>query len=125
MENEKVLSFFHSRFTGISRPEREHILCAMIRVNYGTPWNGDLDRLQSFFPQWYHKKLLFGGLTELIETLSPFSDEPTDAGIVVDEITLLSGEDTEPYLDTEPTTSLFGFTNEVPAFSEITVTLKI
>jgi hypothetical protein len=120
MEEQKLYQFFHSRFTGTSRPEREKILCAMIRVNYGTSWDGDLDRLRNFFPAWYHKKLLFGGLTDLIESLSPFSDEPTDSGIVVDETTL-SGEDTERFTDSEPTASLHDY---VPEVFDKTLTLK-
>jgi hypothetical protein len=64
----------------------------MIRVNYGTPWKGDMESLQSFFPAWYHVNLTAGGITTLIEALSPFTDEPTDAGFVTDEPTLLENE---------------------------------
>lgn len=80
--------FFHARFKRVSRPKRETILCAMIRINYGTPWAGDLELLRDFFPRAYDTRLNLGGLTNLIEALSPFADEPTDAGFVVEEPTL-------------------------------------
>lgn len=75
------IEFFHSRFKRIPRPQREKLLCAMIRVNYGTPWEGDLDGLKSFFPEDQHNLLFLGGLTTLIEALNPFADEPTDYGV--------------------------------------------
>ena len=82
MSHDRITSFFHKSFRGISRPHREQILCAMIRINYGTPWSGDLEILKNFFPEWFHNQLFVGGLTQLIETLSPFTDDPTDHGIV-------------------------------------------
>lgn len=56
-------------------------MCAMIRINYGTPWAGDEEILKNFFPNWFHKSLSFGGLSPLIEALSPFTDEPTEHGV--------------------------------------------
>ena len=80
--------FFHARFKRVSRPAREKILCAMIRINYGTHWSGDMELLHEFFPSTYHTRLNLGGLTGLIEALSPFADEQTDAGFKTDEETL-------------------------------------
>lgn len=69
------------RFTEISRPARERLLCAMIRVNYGIPWSGDIPIVETFIPQADHIQIGHGQLTNLIERLSPFSDEPTEYGI--------------------------------------------
>lgn len=74
----------------------------MIRINYGTPWDGDLGCLKEFFPDWYHNKLILGGLTEVIEALSPFADEPTDPGLITDEPTLLDGDSTELLATEDP-----------------------
>lgn len=82
----KVIHFFHRKFRQVSRPHRELILCAMIRINYGTPWSGDEEVLKNFFPMWYHKNLSLGGLTHLIEALSPFTEEVTESGISADFI---------------------------------------
>lgn len=110
------IQFFHSRFKRVTRPEREQILCAMIRVNYGTPWEGDLDRLKNFFPKELHNKLVFGGLTELVEALNPFADEPTDYS--VNEETFHRGV-------LETTSSLSEVTTDLPQGFEKTVTSKI
>ncbi|MBX7148325.1 hypothetical protein K1X76_04515 [bacterium] len=80
MNDSRIFSFFHRSFKSVSRPQREQILCAMIRINYGTPWKGDAKILENFFPIWFHKSLIVGGLTQLIEALSPFTDEPTEHG---------------------------------------------
>jgi hypothetical protein len=72
----------------VSRPLREQILCAMIRINYGTAWDGDLELLKKFFPDWYYPKLSADGLTHLIETFSPSVDDITHPGFITDEPTL-------------------------------------
>ena len=74
--------FLHERFKQVSRPAREELLCAMIRINYGTPWNGDSELVETFIPVQDHSQILHDNLTTLIETLSPFSDEPTEYGMV-------------------------------------------
>ena len=77
----------------------------MIRVNYGTAWEGDLELLKKFFLTKYHNKLIFGGLTLLIEALNPFADEPTDHSLIAGELTLHDGETTD-LRASEPTASL-------------------
>lgn len=89
---EKIFQYFHARFKGVSRPQREKILCAMIRINYGTPWSGDNELLSRFFPPLFHDKLVYGGLTELIEALSPFSDEQTDSGLPAPSLSSIERE---------------------------------
>ncbi len=92
----------------------------MIRVNYGTPWEGDQERLREFFPAWHHRKLTLGGLTQLIEALSPFSDEPTQSGIV-----LPVGEVTSNNMG-EVTASLGETTSDLPkSLFEDTQSLKV
>jgi hypothetical protein len=78
---EVTYSNIRSHFKKVSRPFREQILCAMIRVNYGTPWAGDADILKNFMGTRFENKFVAGGLTSLIEVLSPFTDEPTESGI--------------------------------------------
>ncbi len=97
----------------------------MIRINYGTPWDGDQEQLRDFFPKWFQRQLTFGGLTELIESLSPFSDETTEPGILVEEPTLLDGDQTNSCLF-ETTEDLGEMTTDTPLYahkSEITDTL--
>lgn len=84
--------YFYAQFRQVPRPQRDRLLCAMIRVNYGTAWEGDLEVLKDFFLPKYHKKLIFGGLSEWIEALNPFADEPTDHSLIADEITIHDGE---------------------------------
>lgn len=130
---EKIFRYFHARFRGVSRPQREKILCAMIRINYGTPWRGDLDLLSDFFPPLFHDKLVFGGLTELIEALSPFSDEQTDAGLPAPSLSSIerdmrAADPAEKTFksDLEITVSLEDVTTDLPADVEPqTVTLKL
>lgn len=123
MSQQNVIVFFNTRFRSVSRPDREKLLCAMIRVNYGTPWTGDAERLKDFFPSWYHANLSFGGLTNLIEMLSPFSDEPTQAGIRMEDA---SFQASEPTLIRENLTDSLGeVTSDVPYFPvETTGTIK-
>jgi len=123
MKKENVFTFFNSRFKAVSRPLREQLLCSMIRVNYGTSWDGDLDILKKFFPEWYHNNLVFGGLANLIETLSPSSDDETDPGIRVEEPTLLEGLDTQK-LVLDKTDLLGEQTTDIPFLSEQTLTFK-
>lgn len=124
MKRENLFTFFNSRFVAVSRPLREQILCAMIRVNYGTSWDGDLDLLKNFFPEWYHRSLVLGGLSSLIETFSPSSDEPTDPGIVVEEPTLNDFEITAG--KTADDTASFGeVTTDVPQMPQGTISLKV
>lgn len=104
--------FFHARFKKIARPERERVLCAMIRVNYGTPWQGDIEVLKKFFPADYHNKFVSNGLTSITEALSPFADEPTEVGFVTDEPTLVEGEITENF--NEKATSTFELLSDIP-----------
>jgi len=117
---EKIFKYFHARFRGVSRPQREKILCAMIRVNYGTPWKGDCEQLRDFFPPLFHDRLVFGGLTELIEALSPFSDEPTDSGIPAPSLSSIEKEMKKiPAVDPlEITLSLDEVTTDLPAPDE-------
>ncbi len=119
------IQFFHSRFKRVTRSEREQILCAMIRVNYGTPWEGDGERLKNFFPEEFHNKLVFGGLTELVEALNPFADEPTDYSVNHEEHTLKEGEKTFNRGILEITSSLSEVTTDLPQGFEKTVTSKI
>lgn len=125
---EKIFTYFHARFRGVSRPQREKILCAMIRINYGTPWNGDIDHLREFFPPLFHDKLVFGGLTELIEALSPFSDEPTDAGLPTPSLSSLKREmeKNEATDNLEITLSLDEVTTDLPVEAEPqTITVRL
>lgn len=82
MGGEKIYEHFYARFKALNRNYRDNLLCALIRVNYGTPWNGDLKILHRFFPHWFHQHLILNGLNDLIEALSTFADEPTDSGIL-------------------------------------------
>ena len=79
-------------FKRISRPFREQLLCAMIRVNYGTAWDGDLEILKNFFPEESHSILSFGGLTKIIEAFSPFTEDKTDSGILLNDNTANSSQ---------------------------------
>lgn len=122
------MNFFHTRFKRLPRGDREQLLCSMIRVNYGTPWEGDLLRLKSFFPEEYHKELHFGGLLELIEALNPFADEPTDYSVVAHSSDLKEGDVTYPRfygLDKEVTSSLPEVTTDVPIHFAETITTKL
>ena len=87
MGGEVIYEHFFARFKALNRNYRDNLLCALIRVNYGTPWSGDLKILHRFFPTWFHQHLILNGLNSLIESLSSFADEPTDSGI--DSQTLL------------------------------------
>lgn len=130
---EKIFRYFHARFKGVSRPQREEILCAMIRINYGTPWSGDHELLSQFFPSLFHDKLVFGGLTELIEALSPFSDEQTDSGLPAPSLSSIEREirAADPAektfkSDLEITVSLEDVTTDLPPETEPqTVTVRL
>ncbi|EKD41360.1 MAG: hypothetical protein ACD_73C00749G0001 [uncultured bacterium] len=116
MKKENVFTYFNTRFCAVSRPLREQILCAMIRTNYGTTWDGDAELLENFFPKWYHKNLVLGGLTNLIEALSPSADEPTNPGLQMEEQTVW---------DLEVNTASFGEqTTDLPYIPDHTITLK-
>lgn len=104
MDPYKLYRYFQACFKRINRSERERLLCAMIRVNYATPWEGDLRLLQSFFPSWYHARLVEGGFTSLIEALSPFSDDPTESGVI---------EVFQPHTETEVTVKVSEVTREI------------
>lgn len=86
MGGEKIYEHFYARFKALNRNYRDNLLCALIRVNYGTPWAGDLKILHRFFPVWFHQHLALNGLSDLIEALSSLADEPTDSGIKQDPI---------------------------------------
>ncbi len=119
---------FFDKFTRTPRIKREHILCAMIRVNYGTPWEGDAEILQEFFPVSYHSQLCLGGLTPLIEAFNPFADEPTNYSPVPQEPTEKSGTLTFVRYSADPrenTTSLSEITTDLPQESEETSTIKL
>lgn len=82
------LKLLETRFKQISRQAREHLLCAMIRINYGTPWQGDQDIVQAFLPKHNHLMIGQDGLIKLIDFLSPYSEEPTESGLPQEDLTL-------------------------------------
>jgi hypothetical protein len=79
--DQNLLQELQRDFTRLSRAERNRILCAMMRINYGTAWAGDRDLLNSFFPTAVHSFFILGGLSDWIAGLTPLSDEPTNPGI--------------------------------------------
>lgn len=93
----KIYEHFYARFKSLNRNYRDNLLCALIRVNYGTPWSGDLKILHQFFPTWFHQHLSLNGLNDLIEALSTFADEPTDSGIKQDSFLDEHTQKTKPW----------------------------
>jgi hypothetical protein len=73
-----ILSHLRSLYRVLTRPQREKLMCAMIRINYGTSWPGDEERARHFLPEDLHRRLHLNGLNDVIESLCPISDEPTD-----------------------------------------------
>lgn len=90
------IKIYQQQFIKMTRKQREDILCAMIRINYGTPWQGDLEVLASFFPKKEHVLFQPKQLQTLIDALTPYSDEPThssykmpsDHDITITEVSL-------------------------------------
>ena len=103
-------SSFLEKYQRVPRILREQVMCSMIRINYGTPWAGDVELLKPFFPVEMHSALSFGGLTELVHNLSPFANEPTNHEPLPRDhaeksLTVLDGEKTELRGDDAPTAS--------------------
>lgn len=117
----------NAEFKRLRRAERDVLLCAMIRVNYGTPWSGDEALLKNFLPDALHARLQFNGITDLIETISPFADEPTLVGpMPEDEITLSDISIINEGVEATSTSTITQFTRELPnpAFDS-TSTIKL
>lgn len=110
-------------FRSISRPLREQLLCAMIRVNYGTPWTDDMMILKNFFPNQYYNRFNQGGLTPIIESLSPFSDDPTQSGADIEHHTLVSSNDTDSF-STPDEDFIDELTADMP-FEDLEPTVKV
>lgn len=81
MIDSRAMKNLQDDFTRLTRTERSRILCALMRVNYGTEWAGDLDLLRSFFPQLIYQEFRAGSLGDWIAGLTPLSEEPTHPGI--------------------------------------------
>ncbi len=121
--------FFNEKYQRVPRVLREQILCSMIRINFGTPWQGDMELLQSFFPSEYHAYLSFGGLNDLIDQLSPFTSEPTNHSPLEEEFecsrTILEGEKTFLHGDDAVTASLPDITQKSILPYESTRTMRV
>lgn len=107
----KKWSFFSEKYQQIPRLQREQVMCSMIRVNYGTPWDGDVERLKVFFPPEHHASLTPNGLTDLIHNLSPLTNEPTNHQNVSRDVfegtqTILDGELTDHHGDDGVTSAI-------------------
>ncbi len=77
-----ILQRLRPQYLMLPRPRREKLMCAMIRVNYGTSWPGDEETIRFFLSAAMHHRLHLNGLTTIIEELCPISDEPTLVGLV-------------------------------------------
>lgn len=105
-----------AQFRSLPRTEREKLLCALIRMNYGTTWTGDRDFLKAFFPPSEHKNFYTGGVVHLMELLTPYSDEPTNPGYKMESSLIReSAANQEITLIHEiPTTTAFDLTTDLP-----------
>lgn len=70
----------------ISREQRNDLICAMLRVNYETPWVDDEELLKRNFPKVLHCYFQPAKLTSVIEQLGPVAEEETQNSIEVDQL---------------------------------------
>jgi len=90
-----ILQRLRPQYLRLPRARREKLMCAMIRVNYGTAWSGDEETIRFFLSASMHHRLHLNGLTTMIEALCPLSDEPTLVG-------LAAGTDSSEVAPTKP-----------------------
>jgi hypothetical protein len=79
-----ILQHLRPQYLRLPRSRREKLMCAMIRINYGTSWPGDEEVTRFFLPTSLRDRLHLNGLTSIIEALCPISDEPTLVGFVAE-----------------------------------------